>query len=563
MKNARRAKNHRHFTALAGFITFITLVAPVSINTQPARASDNETHASTVWLCPDAPLKRATKFNQSDYDYMAMFAPDAPWSQAAKNVKVFKVGEQFILRTPDDQLSKIFADLNRRGIALAMEAGLLDGNGNCGKGVEGYASPLSARVASEKIARLGGKLSFIAMDEPLWFGCHFSGPNACHSTMKEVAADIAAKLTDVKKVFPQIKLGDIEPVAPANVPDWNNQILQWTQVFEEQVGQPLAFFHADIDWTGPWQQTVPALHKGLKQRHVPMGIIYDGYGGSDAEWSGHALENAIVIEDVLHVQPNDAIIQTWAAYPKYVLPETKPNTLTNLVCLYAADPSRIEMRQAQGNYAGQILQSNGHPLGNVTVMLRTAGGANTARAGLQKIDGIIPPNASKAVFGLRISANTSRTPVTLAVQNMRFIDNNTDETVSRQLALPANVAGQNGKVNLAPGQKIGPNSPPFTVHAGHPFTFTAILDVPVSFQGKGLLAVVFLDNNGKQISYQPIDLKYKAGENSVIVARTKSAADGTFNLPKSASSNDATQPCFVEFVGGPYHRMTRSADLQN
>jgi hypothetical protein len=67
---------------------------------------------------------------------MDLFKPDAPWSESASRLKVFKISTQMALHGTDEQLHTIINDLRRRHIALAVEMGLIVGSDICGKGVE-------------------------------------------------------------------------------------------------------------------------------------------------------------------------------------------------------------------------------------------------------------------------------------------------------------------------------------------------------------------------------------------------------------------------------------------
>ena len=49
--------------------------------------------------------------------YMDFFKPDAPWQRSASRVNVFEVSTQFILSSTDEQLTTVFDDMKRRGIA--------------------------------------------------------------------------------------------------------------------------------------------------------------------------------------------------------------------------------------------------------------------------------------------------------------------------------------------------------------------------------------------------------------------------------------------------------------
>jgi hypothetical protein len=103
------------------------------------------------------------------------------------------------------------------------------------------------------------------------------------------------------------------------------------------VGEPLSFFHADVAWNGPCQQQLPAVKSRINAAGLKFGIIYDGGGGkeeSDSEWTREAEQRFRIVESNPSMIPDHAIIQTWARWPKKMLPEDQPGTLTNLVLKY-------------------------------------------------------------------------------------------------------------------------------------------------------------------------------------------------------------------------------------
>ena len=295
-----------------------------------------------VWLSGVPPFVREKMFQESDSDYMDLFRPHAPWSKAAQTVKVFMINGGLVMHQSDEELKAVFSDLKRRNIALAIEMGLLSGKDSagrqaCGVGIEGFAAPDNAKVVADRIQKAGGVLAYVAMDEPLWYAHHFSGKNACGWTMEDVARDIVPRVAALREKFPAVQIGDIEPVGTAQPPDWVEEISQWTQVYRKVVGEPLGFFHADVAWNGPWQQQLPAVKSRISAAGLKFGIIYDGGGGkeeSDGEWTREAEQRFRIVESNPSMIPDHAIIQSWARWPKKMLPEDQPGTLTNLVLKY-------------------------------------------------------------------------------------------------------------------------------------------------------------------------------------------------------------------------------------
>lgn len=169
-------------------------------------------------------------FQESDSDYFELFKPDAAWSKSAQHIKVFMINGGLLLRQSDDEAKAVFADLKRRHIALAIEMGLLSGKGpdgkvqECGVGVEGFGSPDAAKVIANRIQRNGGELVYIAMDEPLWYGHHFNGKNGCQWPMERVAQDMVSRIADIRAEFPNVQIGDVEPIGMAQPSDWVHEI---------------------------------------------------------------------------------------------------------------------------------------------------------------------------------------------------------------------------------------------------------------------------------------------------------------------------------------------------
>jgi len=296
----------------------------------------------------------AQKFGGADYDYLRMFRPDAPWAKSAGKLQVFQMTNALILHESDDTLKMIFADLKRRHMALGVEMGLLaglDASGKyiCGRAVEGYAAPDTAKVVAARIKKDGGELDYIAMDEPLWYGHHVHGPNACLSSPEDLARQIAARVKVVRQIFPNVKIGDVEPLGLPGAPDWTRQILAWTKVYRQIAGEPFSFVRADLVWNGSWRRNLLALKGGLRREGVEYSLIYNGNGDegrgqnypvlieqNDQVWTETAIRRFRAIEADPQVAPDQAVIETWDPWPTHMLPEDRPGTLTNVLLQYVS-----------------------------------------------------------------------------------------------------------------------------------------------------------------------------------------------------------------------------------
>ena len=292
--------------------------------------------APEVWLGGVDPNARRKMFHENVSDYMDLFDESAAWVQAASHVQVFQINAGFVFYTPDDQLKNLFMDLKRRRIALAMEALILSGSHGCGAGMEGFSAPSSMKDVADRIIRLGGDLRYVAMDEPAWFGHHANGPTACHASLAEIAEDAARKVFDLRRAFPSVQIGDVEPVGTLDPPDWLDEVMRWTEAYHAAVGEPLNFLHADVQWGGAWRDQLPLFARSLRRSGIKFGIIYNGApaDGTGEEWTRHAEERFSGVEDGLRAVPDQAIFQSWHRQPERFLPETQPGTMTNLIDRY-------------------------------------------------------------------------------------------------------------------------------------------------------------------------------------------------------------------------------------
>jgi hypothetical protein len=306
----------------------LTILATVVAGSATARTRD-------VWIIGIPPWVRANVFHDTTpSDYLDVFRPDAPWSKSASQVRVFETTGGLIFRESEETLQRVFADLKRRHISLAIEGGMLNGVGpsghfECGRGVEGYGAAGSMRVIANRIKKNGGELAYIAMDEPLWYGHHFRGTNACQASPEYLARQIAGELKGVREIFPDVKVGDIEPIAPPKPADWTDQVLAWTRTWRQITGEPFDFVRADVAWTGPWRRELPEL------KHNGGG---DGRAQTDEIWTAMAAPRFRAVEADPQMAPEQAVIQTWVRWPTHMLPETQSGTLTNLLLQYLSLP---------------------------------------------------------------------------------------------------------------------------------------------------------------------------------------------------------------------------------
>ena len=348
-----------------------------------------------------APFPHNTPGDPGVLDFFALFEAGAPWDVAAAHIQVFKMYEQ-IMAFPDASLRTMFADLRRRHIALALEFGPLL-VGTCGGG-EGFRDDRGLQTA-QRIHDLGGVLQYVAFDEPYFFGAIANGPNACHYTPDEVAANAKQSVDALRTVFPNLVVGDIE-VVPGGTDDtsWLEGYQRWVDAWQRVTGEPLAFFDFDVAIDADWRGAVESMRRALKIRGVPFGLIYVGEGNSDVDWVASAAQFASDYENKGGTVPDRRIFQSWIRYPTHALPETDPNTFTHAINRYFRPRTQLVMQSSAGLLRGQLstLQP-ASPVAGATIAVTAVPLAATGLTETYSESGTIPVGTQSVVFGARVN----------------------------------------------------------------------------------------------------------------------------------------------------------------
>jgi hypothetical protein len=308
-----------------------TLAILLNGTAQPASAAD-------VWLAAiDPVVQKEQKHNNASADYMDLFRPDAPWATAASGLRAFKISTQFGLRSTDDQLRTLIDDLQRRHIGLAVELAMLVGSDRCGKTVEGYASPTAVQELAERIKRFGGQIDYVAMDEPVWMGhvakgvTHPEIPGAvrCEDSVADLAGQIAPKVAILRQIFPNVKIGDIDPVH-GKYPSEIDDLAAFADQFHRNTGVSLSFMHADVSWDSNWQPVLQTLAERMHRRGIRLGVICNGNPTErrNEVWISQALQRCRSMAADPKIKADELIVQSWHPAPTKMLPETDPGALT-------------------------------------------------------------------------------------------------------------------------------------------------------------------------------------------------------------------------------------------
>ena len=260
------------------------------------------------------------------------YQPDAPWPEFMNHVTTVGILTQVLEQISDANLAKVVARLKEKHVAIGIEMLAqaytlpgVDAPAHCGEGVEGYYAPFATAALAAKLKRAGAAPQFVFMDEPLWFGHYYSEKNACHSSIENVAERVAANLLEYLKLFPNVIIGDGEPLpAITDQPGWQNDYENWLKDFRVRVGKPLAYTLIDINWGhANWPRSLQAFTTFARDVHMPIGIIYNAAPPNqymtNEEWLNNARSNSIYIEKTLGIAPDWAIFASWVKFPGRIL----------------------------------------------------------------------------------------------------------------------------------------------------------------------------------------------------------------------------------------------------
>ena len=314
----------------------LLLLVLVTVSISPLK-----TEARQIWLTPLDPVWRSIR-NWPANDFMELFEDNAPWQQTASVISGFEISKRFVLEAPDHDLLRVITGLRRRNIALAVQGTPLIASAACGLGVEGHGPPHDMLVVAQRLHRAGADLRYVIFDEPLYYGHEFDGApgvRPCHAPIGIMAEQAAAKIAELRRIFPGVEVGAVEPFGIPRVDQsvWAADLEEWLKAYALAAGAPLAFLRADVVWGRPnWRAQFEGAVPLLRSLRIPLGVIYNSSPDvtSDQEWTESALRHARLIECDLHVRPDQVVFQSWTDHPRRVLPETQPGTLTHLVAEY-------------------------------------------------------------------------------------------------------------------------------------------------------------------------------------------------------------------------------------
>ena len=282
-----------------------------------------------VWFAPLQGYENSHFGRVGVSDLQDLFKPGSDWERAASDVKVFKMLENYLRTSSDEDMRQALAFLKQHHMALAIEIGLLPYDAACPP-LEGYDSD-QLKIAL-RIQRLGGEIAYVAADSPFLQGLEGSRTPGCNQSLDVLAQKAAAVARLFRSVFPNVKFVDIEAVMNFKEPNAAQLISQWHSAFANEFGEPFTALHFDNNWNVYWQGRVRSVYDQMRRDHMAVGVICDGslLDHDDAAWLTSAKNHcASFVQSV--GQPDSFVIQSWFPFPTRALPESDPSSFTHMI----------------------------------------------------------------------------------------------------------------------------------------------------------------------------------------------------------------------------------------
>ena len=310
-------------------VLYAALVTALSAGTSRGQPSTPAAAAkSTVWMIPPS-IDGGRCFRE-------LFEQPKAWQQTRAAIDVLGYSDLNLQKQfSDDQLRAWFPLLRRWKIEFALEVGALKPWGPTAEKTFSIERPIWSRVE-----RLGGSLHAVAMDEPL---C--CARKEIHRSDEYAVAETARYIALVRRHFPRVLIGDIEPYPFISLPD----LMRWIEALEKRLAEMhvkgLDFFRLDVDWMcfttanqGSWRE-VKALEDYCRNRRQPFSLIYwaadypamERRGlADDATWYVSTLQQGYDYAAVGGT-PEQFVVESWIMAPRCCLPETADFSFTRSV----------------------------------------------------------------------------------------------------------------------------------------------------------------------------------------------------------------------------------------
>jgi hypothetical protein len=286
-----------------------------------------------------APLDRLVVGSPPPAALIEMLERTDEWPVARRTTNSILFADHIAFGWSDQHLQALFAGMRRLGITAEFEVGA----------IKEWAPDSAGTAAREipmwrKLMRAGAPLTAISMDEPLL------SARRKHASDEWAADQVAAFVITVRREFPHILIGDIEPYPSLSLFDHRH----WMDLLQARLKQRgttgLDFYRVDVDWTafgaqhrGSWQE-VKDLEADVRIRSMKFSLIYwaspyparYGISQNDAAWYRWVMEQGRDYERIGGT-PDQYVLENWVTRPSSVIPEDANHSVTQLIRDFSAE----------------------------------------------------------------------------------------------------------------------------------------------------------------------------------------------------------------------------------
>jgi len=281
-----------------------------------------------VWMMPPA-LQKGKCFRE-------LFVRPDQWKETRTMVDVLCYADHQLNRQfTDDELRAWLPMLKKWDLKFGLEVGAVKEWGTTGKRVFDV-----QRRMWDRFQRLGGRIHAVAMDEPL-----FAVRKKLKKTDTYAVDETAAFVALVRKHYPDVLIGDIEPYPAIPLKDMVNWIDALQARLKQMNVKGLDFFRLDANWIsftvrqrGSWHE-VKKIEHACRKRGIPFSLIYWAADYPCLKTKGLADDSTWYISifqqghDYAAVggSPDQYVIESWIDAPSRSVPETADWTFTRSV----------------------------------------------------------------------------------------------------------------------------------------------------------------------------------------------------------------------------------------
>jgi hypothetical protein len=271
-----------------------------------------------------------------------LFAQPEEWTKARSEIGVLGAADHVLTtKFTDEELRADMAMMKAWHLKLGLEVGAIKEWGTTGDVAFAHSSKMWDRLIAD-----GAPLDAIAMDEPLACARH-----KLHKTMSYAVENTAIYISLVRKKYPEMQVGDIEPYPGFQTPELM-EFLDALQARLKEMGvRGLDFYRVDVDWMhfhpgddagkDGWKG-VRNLEAEVHKRGIPFSLIYwaadlpsqrNAGKLTEETWEKGILEQEEDYRKAGGV-PDEYVLESWVGSPSHSVPETQKGTFMHSVVAF-------------------------------------------------------------------------------------------------------------------------------------------------------------------------------------------------------------------------------------